>query len=71
MAASKGANKGAEKAKNAAIAGRLSHLRSAKFVTQGFKSNEPTPTISAARKMAGANARLYASLTPTPSIRQR
>lgn len=70
MASSKGANKGAEKAKNASIAGRLAHLRSARFVLEGFKSNEPVPSVSVARGMAGRNARMIASQTPTPSYPQ-
>lgn len=70
MASSKGANKGSEKAKNGAIAGRLAYLRSEQFVTEGFASNVPVPSLSECRKMARNNAALIASQRPTPSIGQ-
>lgn len=50
-------------------AGRLAHLRNARFVTEGFKSNEPTPNTAEARKMIVANKRLIASQNPQPSVR--
>lgn len=65
MADSKGASKGREKAKNASIAGALAHFRSHKFSTEGFKSNEPIPSLSAARKMASNNAKAIADQKPT------
>lgn len=75
MASSKGANKGAEKAKNGAIAGRLAHLRSRRFELEGFASNAPIPSLSEARRMAGRNrAKLSGSVVgeiQVPSVRQR
>ena len=65
MAESKGANKGQEKAKNAAAAGRMAHMRARTFTTEGFKSNEPVPSLSKARAMAGNNARAIAQQVPT------
>lgn len=53
---------------NKRIAGRLSHLRAVRFETKGFRSNEKTPTIAAAAKMAGDNARAKGGLRPTPSV---
>lgn len=68
MAAKEGGKSG-QKNKNQAIAGRLSHLRNARFETHGFKSNEPVPSISEARKMDGYNKRLYNEQRPQPSVR--
>lgn len=57
-----------ERNKNQAMAGRMSHLRNAKFETQGFKSNEPIPSVSEARKMHSYNLRLINSQTPQPRV---
>ncbi len=54
--------------RNREIAARLRYLRSEKFETQGFKSNEKTPSVEEARKMAGFNARLIAGQTPMPKV---
>jgi hypothetical protein len=55
-----------ERNKNQAIAGRIAFLRNAKFETQGFKSNEPVPSVSEARKMHAYNVRLINSQAPQP-----
>lgn len=55
-----------ERNKNQAIAGRIASLRNTKFETQGFKSNEPVPSVSEARKMHSHNVRLINSQTPQP-----
>lgn len=52
------AEKSAQKARNSAAAGRMKDLRSTKFETRGFKSNEPVPSLSTARSMANDNRRL-------------
>jgi hypothetical protein len=50
-------------------AGRLNYLRNAKFELVGFKSNEPVPSISEARKMIGENKRRIAAQKPQPIVR--
>lgn len=54
--------------RNREIAARLRYLRDSKFETQGFKSNEKTPSVEEARKMAGFNLRLMHGQTPTPRV---
>lgn len=61
--------KSAEKNRNTAIAGRLAYLRAEKFETVGFKSNEPVPTISQARKMATENRVRMGKLPKSRSVR--
>lgn len=43
--------KSTQKARNSAAAGRMKALRSTKFETQGFPSNGPVPSLSAAGAM--------------------
>lgn len=64
------ADKSGEANRRKAFAGKYSHLRAVPFHTKGFKSNEPTPTLAAARQMAGYNQRLIDSQRPTPSVTQ-
>lgn len=59
--------KAVEANKNSEAAGRMKHLREAKFETSGFRSNEPTPSVDRAREMASYNLRMYAKLRPIPS----
>ncbi len=61
-------SKSNEQDRSQRAAARLAYLRTEKFVTEGFKSNEPTPTLSAARSMHSANLRAYRSLKPMPSV---
>jgi len=68
MAESKGAQKGTEKAKNQAAAGRMSHLRAIKFETEGYVG--AMPSVAVARKAHSSNLRLITSqspITPRPS----
>lgn len=50
-------------------AGRLAHLRNAKFELVGFASNEKVPSITEARKMIAENKRRIAGQKPQPSVR--
>lgn len=51
------ADKAGQKARNAAAAGRMKHLRAVKFETEGFPSNGPVPSLAAARTMANHTKR--------------
>lgn len=63
-----GSSKANERNARQAVAARLSHLRSERFVTSGFGSNDPVPSLAEARSMDSYNKRLYARQRPTPSV---
>lgn len=60
--------KGIEASKNNNIARRLAYLRNARFQTEGFGSNEPTPSLADARKMASKNLAAMREVGKTPSV---
>ena len=64
------AEKGIEKQRISAVAGRLAYLRAVKFETVGFKSNEPIPSLAAAGAMHAKNKRMIGELTKKPSVTQ-
>lgn len=62
------AAKANQKNRVAAVAGRLAYLREEKFELLGFKSSDPTPTLTQARAMHNSNLRQMAKQKPTPSV---
>lgn len=61
------ATKSGEAGRNKAIAGRIKHLRSGLFTTEGYKFDE-NPSLADARAMANRNRRAMAAQRPNPSV---
>lgn len=66
--AGQGGSKSNEKNRNNAAAGRMAWSRDKVFKLEGFKSNEPVPSVSAARKMARHNLTVLDSQRPQPRL---
>ncbi len=60
------AGKDAQRAKSQEMASRLAYLIPNTFEFEGFKSNEPTPSLAACRAMAARNVRKVQTLRQTP-----